>query len=551
MLLALLSMIASAPVQGPPLTTELVLDGLNDPVWAGAPPGDDRLFVCERDPGRILVAKNGILAPFPFLDLSALVGTNGERGLFSVAFHPGFASNGLFFVYYSDPADNTVLARYQVSQQNPDRADPNTALILYQQYQPGFMHTLGDLEFGPLDGFLYASLGKADVPGSICHGQTTGDLRGKVLRLDVDGGTPYAIPPDNPFATSGEFPAETWSLGMRNAWRIAFDQLTGDLYMGDVGGSAWEEVNYEPALTGGRHYGWKILEGPFCHGPDDCPAGTPGCGAPGYTQPLHAFDHTVGCAMIGGEVYRGNVIAGLGGTYFFGDWCTASIWSLRVSGGAATEFTDRTIELAPGGALDINSISSFGLDGDGEILVVDYTDGEIFRIRTDHSAGGDCDDNGIDDAQEIAANPLLDIDGSGALDECEGLAGDAASISVATGGALGLTVHAGGSHAGKAYLVLGSTSGTSPGLMLQGVLVPLLSNDAYFLYTMANPNNDVLVNTLGILDPAGRAQATIDLPPLPPTLAGKTAHHAAVVISTTAGKLVDDATHALPLLLAP
>jgi glucose/arabinose dehydrogenase len=363
------------------LTTTRVAAGLEFPVFAGAPAGDaERVFILEQN-GRILILKDGALLAQPFLDIDALVpdvSISDERGLLGLAFHPEYATSGYFYLDYTDLSGNTVIARYTVSG-DPDRADPGSAAILLTIKQPFGNHNGGTLAFGPLDGFLYIGMGdggSSGDPGD--RAQDDGTLLGKMLRIDVDTGEPYGIPPDNPFAGPGDPLDEIWAKGLRNPYRWSFDRQTGDLYIADVGQGAWEEVDFQPAASaGGQNYGWRLMEGSHCFNPPvDCNDGS-------LTLPIHEYGHDLGCSITGGCVYRGQAIGGLQGSYFFGDYCSGRIWTLRVAGGQATELFERTAELAPESGQFIDNVVAFGEDGQGELYIVDRgigSDGEIYKI---------------------------------------------------------------------------------------------------------------------------------------------------------------------------
>jgi glucose/arabinose dehydrogenase len=384
-LLAVLA-VSLAPPADAALTTERVASGLNRPVVCTAPPGDlDRLFIVEQR-GVIRILTGGQVLATPFLDIDALVANisgNDERGLLGLAFHPDYATNGTFYLNYVNNLNDTVIARYTVSS-DPDIADPASAQIILTIDQPYTNHNGGHLAFGPQDGYLYIGMGdggSAGDPGN--RAQNPGVLLGKMLRIDVDGGSPYAIPPDNPFVGPGDPLDEIWALGLRNPYRFAFDALTADLYIADVGQSAIEEVDYQLASSpGGENYGWRIMEGSQCYD-NSTP---PGCFDPSLTPPIHEYSHggsPFRCSITGGVVYRGSLIPEIDGHYFFADFCSNQIWSFKVVGGAVTEFQDRTAELAPGGGLAIGSIAGFGADGSGEIYIVDRdatSAGEIYKI---------------------------------------------------------------------------------------------------------------------------------------------------------------------------
>src|SRR5918998_877978 len=250
---------------------ELVADGFDQPVQVVDPgDGSRRLFVVEQ-PGRIRIIHDGQVVPEPFLDITDLVGCCGERGLLGLAFHPDYAKTGDLFVNYTDHNGDTVVARYQVSTADPNRADPASAETILAVDQPAANHNGGLLLFGPKDGHLYIGLGDGGG-GNGQNGQDLSTLLGKILRIDVKGTSadaPYGIPPDNPFVDQPEARPEIWVLGVRNPWRFSFDRVTGDLWIGDVGSATYEEVNYQPAASpGGENYGWDLMEGTVCRADD-------------------------------------------------------------------------------------------------------------------------------------------------------------------------------------------------------------------------------------------------------------------------------------------
>lgn len=368
-----------------PLTTELTANGFNEPLYVTSPPKDyDRLFVVEQG-GKIKIIKNGAVLGAPFIDLTAKVKQSGnERGLLGLAFHPNYANNGFFYVNYTRVSDGaTMVERYKVSGTNSDVADPNSSMtIIGPISQPSTNHNGGNIQFGP-DGKLYIGMGDGGGSGDPnCNAQNGATLLGKMLRLNDDG----TIPVDNPFVGNANVLDEIWSLGLRNPWRFSFDRLNGDLYIGDVGQGSREEIDFQPgASMGGDNYAWPVMEGSLCF-VNNCPATTPPCNDPSYTDPIHEYTHGGGnCSINGGYVYRGCGIPDLQGTYFFADHCTAKIWSFRYDGSNKSDFMDRTAELDPAGPLAINSITSFGEDADGEIYIVDRG-GEIFKIVADGPA---------------------------------------------------------------------------------------------------------------------------------------------------------------------
>lgn len=362
------------PVSGTAIKTQLVANGLSHPLFVVAPRGDvSRIFIVEKT-GRVRIVKWGTLLPTPFLDLSAKVSTGSEQGLLGLAFHPGYASNGRFFVDYTDPAGNTVVSQFRVSA-TADVADALSESVILQVTQPYANHNGGDVVFGP-DGYLYIGMGDGGSVGDPQgNGQNGNVLLGKLLRIDVDSAAPYAIPASNPFVGVANFRGEIWALGLRNPWRYSFDRQSGDLYIGDVGQDRYEEVDYQPyPNAGGQNYGWNIVEGNgHCYKP------AAGCDQTGLTLPVLDYDHSQGCAITGGYVYRGCALPDLRGTYFYADFCSAFIRTFQIVSGVPTNLKDRTVDLAPGGGLSIRSIASFGEDARGELYICDLA-GEVYKI---------------------------------------------------------------------------------------------------------------------------------------------------------------------------
>jgi glucose/arabinose dehydrogenase len=368
-----------------PLTLSVVATGLTRPVFVTAPTGDlARIFIVEQ-PGRIRIVKNGTLLPTPFLDLTAtgLVSYGGERGMLGLAFHPQYASNGTFYVYRTgNPYIQAVLERYQVSTSNPDVASLASRTVVLTTPLIYGNHNGGALAFGP-DGYLYVAIGDGGSTAPTWpndpfnHAQRGDSLLGKMLRLDVDNPSPplqYGIPPSNPFAGPGLPLDEIWSIGLRNPWRCSFDRLTGDLYIADVGGRH-EEIDFEPAGSpGGRNYGWSCMAGNWCNNLPVCT-----CFSPALTQPIHTYLQADGQAIIGGFVYRGCAIPDLRGSYFFADYMSDKVWTLRHNGTSLTQLVDRTAELVPPLPYAITAVMSFGEDAYGELYVCNLT-GEVFKV---------------------------------------------------------------------------------------------------------------------------------------------------------------------------
>ena len=363
----LLTCVISAEASDLPvdLVLQQVAQGYSDPVVVtGARDGSGRLFVVEQQ-GRILIVGGGV-----FLDIASLVDSSGnEQGLLGLAFHPDFANNGYFFVNYThDPAgtnpDVTLVSRFEVSVGDPNSAASSSETIILEFEQPALNHNGGDLHFGP-DGYLYIATG--DGGGSedpFQNAQDHGSLLGKILRIDVDTGNPYGIPQDNPFVGEGGARDEIWAYGLRNPWRFSFDRLNGDLFIGDVGQQAREEIDLQRASSGGgENYGWSCKEGDLAVNFNPCD------GEP-LTVPILVFGHDPECSVTGGFLYRGN-IGGLHGRYVFADYCSGVIWFASESSGVwSTEvFQDTTM-----------NISSFGEDDEGELYVLDHDGGVAYRF---------------------------------------------------------------------------------------------------------------------------------------------------------------------------
>jgi len=351
----------------PQIALKPFASGLSSPVAiVNAGDGSGRLFVLEQD-GRIrIVEKDGTVLPVPFLDISDRVSCCGERGLLGLAFPPDYATKGHFYIDYTDTAGNTVVARYLLtSDQNV--ADPNSEQIVLTIDQPYANHNGGNLVFGP-DGYLYIGMGDGGSQGDPQNrGQNPSVLLGKLLRIDVETGNPatYTVPASNPFVHTPGYRPEIWAWGLRNPWRFSFDRQTGDLYIGDVGQNLWEEVDFQPAGSpGGQNYGWRIMEGMHCYGATTCDT-------QGLVLPVAEYNHSLGCAIVGGFVYRGVQYPEMQGTYFYADYCSGRIWGLR-----HTEATWESAELyhAP------FTVSAFGQDEADELYLADYGGGIIYQV---------------------------------------------------------------------------------------------------------------------------------------------------------------------------
>ncbi len=369
-----LTVTAPPPGPLPQISLAVVAGGFVSPVHVThAGDGSGRIFVVEQA-GRIRILDNVAVLPTSFLDLASInpprLIAGGEQGLLSVAFPPGFAAKGHFYVNYTRAPDGaTVVARYRVSAGDANVADPASEAVILTIPQPFANHNGGQLAFGP-DGYLYIGMGDGGSGGDPQNnGQSPGALLGKLLRIDVESGAaPYAVPPDNPFVGVAGFRPEIWALGLRNPWRFSFDRGTGDLYIGDVGQNAFEEVDFQPAGSpGGQNYGWNIMEGDSCY-----PPGTAGCNRTGLALPVFVYAHVPECSVTGGHVYRGSAFPPLQGIYLFGDYCSGRIWGLRRNG---TAWDNMGLLTTP--ALNI---STFGEDEEGNVYVANHTGGEIRKI---------------------------------------------------------------------------------------------------------------------------------------------------------------------------
>ena len=356
-----------------PLQVELELfaSGFNKPVGMYHA-GDERLFVVEQDQADIEIIDLQGNSIGTFLDLTGLVQTGGERGLLGLAFHPNYAENGYFYVNYYNTSARTIVARYSVNPDNPNQALSNSAVILLNIQQPFSNHNGGHIEFGP-DGYLYVGMGdggSAGDPNNLAQNNTS--FHGKMLRLDVDGGDPYAIPADNPFVESPAILPEIWATGVRNPWKFCFDSATGDLWMGDVGQNAWEEINFQPASsTGGENYGWRCYEANNTFNTNGC------AGASNYTFPAVAVQHTSQndyCSITGGRVYRGAEYPAMQGHYLFTDYCAGDIRAVTTTDG----ITFNSHQALPNQGF---GFVAFAEDINNEMYIVNTVTGQILRVK--------------------------------------------------------------------------------------------------------------------------------------------------------------------------
>jgi glucose/arabinose dehydrogenase len=334
----------------------------------------DRIFVIEQV-GRIRVFPNNsnILTTKVFLDISDRVLSGGERGLLGLAFHPDFKNNGYFYVNYTfstNGNDSTKISRFQVTS-NPDSADKNSEVQILKFDQPYSNHNGGWIGFGPDDGYLYIATGDGGSGGDPENrAQNITAVLGKILRIDVDGGTPYVIPATNPFYDStGSVKKEIYAWGLRNPWRCSFDPATGQLWAGDVGQGSWEEVDI---IENGKNYGWRCYEG-------NHPYNTTGCNYPEYIYPVWEYSHSVGYSITGGYVYRGQNVPEIFGKYIYADYGTKRVWALTYDG-----INPPSNELL---LTAVNNPTSFGVDQSNELYIVGFSPGNIYRFTPTVTSG--------------------------------------------------------------------------------------------------------------------------------------------------------------------
>lgn len=324
------------------------LSGLHDPVYLAATKGQPNTVYVVEQGGMIRVATGGKLRAKPFVDLTSRITSGGEQGLLSVAFHPNYAKNHRLYVDYTDTRGDTRVV--ELRSRNGVAAKTGRQLLFVDQ--PYANHNGGQLQFGP-DGWLYVGMGDGGSGGDPGNrAQNLGSRLGKLLRINVNTGRPVV---------------QVAGYGLRNPWRFSFDRRGGDLYIGDVGQNAWEEIDYTPLSSAGlENYGWRVYEGNHVYQQGQQPA------SPGkLVQPIAEYPHSQGCSVTGGYVYRGASVAAAQGRYFYGDYCSGRIWSLRVTGGRATELRQEGFRVA--------NLTSFGEDARGELYAVSGS-GTVYRL---------------------------------------------------------------------------------------------------------------------------------------------------------------------------
>jgi glucose/arabinose dehydrogenase len=371
----------TAPITPPPpptptpvfgLALREVASGLDTPLYLTAPAGDPRRFIVER-PGRVrILASDGSLRATPFLDLSGLISTTGEGGLLSLAFHPGYAQNGRFYIYYTDKFSNIAIDEVKVTASDPNVADKDTLKRIITIPHPQYTNHYGGLLAFGADGYLYAGTGDGGGAGDPNgNAQNLDSLLGKLLRLNVDNPMPplYTVPPDNPFANQDGKRGEIWAYGLRNPWRFAFDPASAVLYIADVGQDQREEVNIVSAAQKAANFGWNIMEGTRCYN-----AAT--CAQQGLTLPAFEYEHGAnnanGCSITGGFVYRGAALPELTGRYLYSDYCKGFLKSFLYTNGTVSEAKDWEVA-------GVGAIPAFGQDAAGELYMLSSA-GKIYQI---------------------------------------------------------------------------------------------------------------------------------------------------------------------------
>jgi glucose/arabinose dehydrogenase len=346
------------------LKLETIATGLSSPLYITSPAADTRLFVVEQG-GQIKIIQDGATLAAPFLDVSAKIFSGGERGLLSLAFHPQYASNRQFYIYYTDPNGDITVERYRAAANNPNQADAASGtLVIRIPHRDYPNHNGGQLAFGS-DGYLYISTGDGGGGGDpLGSGQSFTSLLGKLLRLDVSA-EPYRIPQTNPYAGLAARREEIWAYGLRNPWRFSFDSADSKLYIGDVGQVEREEINVADVNEAGLNYGWNTTEGLSCYSGAICDK-------TGITLPAIDHAHPGAVSITGGYVYRGSKIPDITGTYFYGDFGVGWVKSFVYRNGAATEQKDWP-------SLKVPNLASFGVDSVGELYVVSLA-GTVYRI---------------------------------------------------------------------------------------------------------------------------------------------------------------------------
>jgi glucose/arabinose dehydrogenase len=506
-----LSLLTLSQLEAQSFGTQLFVGGLSRPVYLGSPPADhSRVMIIEQLAQRIRLVKDGVLQTTAFLTIPTASTSGNERGILGMAFHPNYSTNGYFYVNFTDTAGNTQIMRYQRSA-NPDVATA-TGSLLFSVAQPYSNHNGGCMAFGP-DGYLWIGMGDGGSGGDPSgYAQNLNSQLGKMLRIDVNtpaGAQSWSNPPSNPYYGAVAGHDSIMHYGLRNPWRFSFDRWSGDLWIGDVGQNAVEEIDFLAAGTpGGRNFGWRCYEG-------NSPYNTTGCAAQStMTAPFYQYAQgTSGYCVIGGYVYRGNAIEGLQGTYFFADNTSAKIWSMRRSAtGGVTNFTDRTTQLDPPGTATITSVSSFGEDAAGELYICSLGTGQVFKmIPTTPNAAAT-----LTRTSPPQLGTAINFTLSSTTDPLNGFA-------------------------------FAFAGGSIPGVPLpDGRTIPLnLDPIADFTLTAGNP---FFPNNYGALNASGSATAQVLLPAYPP-LVGMTLHGVFIVLDPAASFTINQISNPISMTL--
>ncbi|QDV09496.1 Soluble aldose sugar dehydrogenase YliI precursor [Planctomycetes bacterium Poly30] len=366
--------------------------GIVQPVDIQSRPGDSRFFVAERN-GRVKIVVDGTPLGLPFADLSARVAVNGDTGLRSFAFAPDHPASGHVFLWYdaengTDGVDG-VLVRMTTMVGNEDRLDPASLVEVLRVPQDGKSHGGGHIGFDP-EGRLLLGIGDGKPGGDpMCRAQDRSNLLGTMIRIDVSGALPYTIPADNPFIGMAGVRPEILHYGLRHPWKWCVDSSNGDLWIADVGEVQREEVDYIPAGGAGLNFGWPAVEGSTCFTGDGC-AVHPDCTEPTFTAPVFEYNHGMGCSITGGRVAESTSVPDLNGAFVFTDFCSHRIWSARSDGAGSVNVIEHGVTVYPSGA-NLTLPVTFGIDGQGELLIADYVDGEIYRVAPADSLLAICD----------------------------------------------------------------------------------------------------------------------------------------------------------------
>jgi len=349
-------------------TLALFAEGFDQPC-AITHAGDSWLFVVGQKGLIYLVDSTGKVRQEPFLDIRERITYGGERGLLGLAFHPEFRKNGYFFINYVGAGDTTFISRFTLLPGDTLLGDPGSELKLLRLIQPYSNHNGGTIAFGP-DSCLYIGMGDGGSGGDPQNrAQNPGEFMGKMLRIDVNKGSLYTVPGDNPFVGKAGYLGEIWATGLRNPWKFSFDKQTGDLWIADVGQNKIEEINLQPASSkGGENYGWRCYEGNSSFNQDLCEKTT------SFVFPVHTYKHGKECSITGGFIYRGNASSPFFGHYFYADYCSDRIWTIHKAEGI---WKETFYGEYPG-----NNISTFGEDYKGELYFAGLSSGKIFRIDT-------------------------------------------------------------------------------------------------------------------------------------------------------------------------